>query len=43
MNVTKYNRLLKSSTSFRDFENKIESYTNKEKGNIFELLTKYLL
>ena len=43
MNVTKYNRLLKSTTSFQDFEDKIAYYTNKEKGNIFELLTKYLL
>ena len=43
MNVTKYNRLLKSTTFFQDFEDKIASYTNKEKGNIFELLTKYLL
>ena len=37
MNVMKYNRLLKSTTSFQDFEDKIASYTNKEKGNIFEL------
>ena len=43
MNVTKYNRLLKSITSFQDFEDKIASYTNKQKGDIFELLTKYLL
>ena len=42
MNVTKYNRLLKSTTSFQDFEDKIASYTNKEKGDIFNFKKIYL-
>ena len=43
MNVLKYNKIIKTIISFEDFENKITSFDNKEKGNIFELLTKYLL
>jgi len=36
MNVTKYNKLLKTINSFQEFEDKITSYDNKEKGNIFQ-------
>ena len=43
MNISKYNKLLKTTISFQDFQNKIRDYDNKEKGNVFELLTKYLL
>ena len=43
MNILKYNKILKKITSFQDFRNEIEDYTSKEKGDIFELLTKYLL
>jgi predicted helicase len=43
MNIIKYNKLLKTINSFQEFEDKIKNYDSKEKGNIFELLTKYLL
>ena len=43
MNVTKYNKLLKTITSFQEFEDKIKNYGNQEKGNVFELLHCFFL
>ena len=34
MNVTKNNKLLKTITSFQEFEDKIKNYDNKENGNM---------